>query len=92
MQNKYKVLPTNIIIFMLLRNIIKYTKITKRYCHHNTPKEPPLYCCKLAENINNKLKKLDETNKQLTEIKHNLEMSFLFHITSWVSIIINFFA
>ena len=76
----------------MLRNIIKYTSFAKRYCHHNTPKEPPLSCCKLAENINNKLKKLDETNRELTEIKHNLEMSFLFHLTSWVSIIINFFA
>lgn len=77
----------------MLRNIIKYTSFAKRYCHHNTPKEPPLSsCCKLAENINHKLKKLDETNRELTEIKHNLEMSFLFHLTSWVSIILNFFA
>jgi hypothetical protein len=65
----------------MLRNIIKYTSFAKRYCHHNTPKEPPLSCCcKLAENINHKLKKLDDTNKELTEIKHNLEMSFSSHL------------
>jgi len=76
----------------MLRNIIKYTSFSKRYCHHNTPKEPPLSCCKLAENINNKFRKLDDINRELTEIKYNVEMVFLFHITSGVSIILTFFA
>jgi len=76
----------------MLRNIIKYVKITKRYCHHNTPKNPPLQCCKIAEQVNNKLSKIDNINKDLTDIKYNLDMSFFFHITSWVSIIITFFS
>ena len=76
----------------MLRNIIKYTSFSKRYCHHNTPNEPPLSCCKLAENINNKFRKLDHINRELTEIKYNVEMVFLFHITSGVSIILTFFA
>jgi len=76
----------------MLRNIIKYVKIPKRYCHNNTPKEPPLHCCKLAEKINNRLSKLDDINKNLTDIKYNLDMSFFFHITSWVSIIATFFS
>jgi hypothetical protein len=78
----------------MLRNIIKYVKIPKRYCHHNTPKEPPLQCCcKMAEQLNNKLHKIDNNvNKHLTDIKYNLDMSFFFHITSWVSIIATFFS
>jgi hypothetical protein len=76
----------------MLRNIIKYVNLSKRYCHHNTPKELPLQCCKLAEQINTKLKKIDYINENIKDIKYNLDMSFLLHVTSWVSIILTFFS
>lgn len=76
----------------MLRNIIKYTNLSKRYCHHNTPKEPPLQCCKLSEQINTKLRKIDDINRNVNDIKYNLDMSFLLHVTSWVSIILTFFS
>ena len=76
----------------MLRNIIKYVNLSKRYCHNNTPKEPPLQCCKLAEQINTKLKKIDYINENIKDIKYNLDMSFLVHVTSWVSIILTFFS
>ena len=76
----------------MLRNIIKYVNLSKRYCHHNTTKEPPLQCCKIAEQINTKLKKIDYINENIKDIKYNLDMSFLVHVTSWVSIILTFFS
>ena len=47
----------------MLRNIMKYTSFSKRYCHNNSLKEPPLSCCKLSENMSNNLKKPSRIQK-----------------------------
>ena len=62
----------------MLRNIIKYTNLSKRYCHHNTPKEPPLQCCKLSEQINTKLRKIDDIHPRTFKTAQNICVIFYF--------------